>query len=102
MLKEISTVDEYNQLLSEGVIPIDVRSSTEIAEGKIPEAATGYDWNNGEFHDNFDQLDPEKSYLFICRSGNRSMQACLFLQSQGFDNVYNLKGGMMNWAGASE
>lgn len=63
MLKEISTVDEYNQLLSEGVIPIDVRSSTEIAEGKIPEAATSYDWNNGEFHDNFDQLDPEKSYL---------------------------------------
>jgi rhodanese-related sulfurtransferase len=97
MLKEISTVDEYNQLLSEGVIPIDVRSSTEIAEGKIPEAATGYDWNNGEFHDNFDQLDPEKSYLFICRSGNRSTQACLTLASMGYTKLYNLDGGLIAW-----
>lgn len=102
MLKEITSELEYNQLIAEGVIPIDVRSLDEIAEGKIPKAAIGYDWNSGEFHDNFDQLDPEKSYLFICRSGNRSMQACLFLQSQGFDNVYNLKGGMMNWQGARE
>jgi rhodanese-related sulfurtransferase len=102
MLKEIATAEEYNQLIADGVIPIDVRSLDEISEGKIPQARIGYDWNSGEFHDNFDQLDPEKSYLFICRSGNRSMQACLFLQSQGFDNVYNLKGGMMNWQGARE
>lgn len=102
MIKEIATVEEYNQLLSEGVIPIDVRSEGEIADGKIAQVQTGFDWNSGEFHDNFDQLDPENSYLFICRSGNRSMQACLFLQSQGFDNVYNLKGGMMNWQGAVE
>ena len=102
MLKEISTEEEYNQLIAEGVAPIDVRSQGEIGEGKIPQATTGYDWNSGEFHDNFDQLDPEKSYLFICQSGYRSMEACLFLQSQGFHNVYNLKGGMMNWQGARE
>ena len=102
MLKEISTEEEYNQLIAEGVAPIDVRSQGEIGEGKIPQVATGYDWNSGEFHDNFDQLDPEKSYLFICLSGHRSMQACLFLQSQGFENVYHLKGGMMNWQGARE
>lgn len=102
MLKEISTEEEYNQLISEGVIPIDVRTAEEYNAAKIPGSKTGYDWNNGEFHDNFDNLDPEKSYVFICRSGNRSMQACLFLQSQGFENVYNLKGGMMNWQGATE
>jgi len=102
MLKEIESVEEFNQLISDGVIPIDVRSHEEIIDGKIPQAETGYDWNSGEFHDNFDQLDPKKSYLFICRSGNRSMQACLFLQSQGFENVYNLKGGMMNWQGDRE
>jgi len=102
MLKEIATIEEYNLLISEGVIPIDVRTQVEINEGKIPKAATGFDWNSGEFHDKMDELDAEKSYLFICRSGNRSMQACMFLQSQGFDNVYNLKGGMMNWQGATE
>ncbi|MGD8524778.1 MAG: rhodanese-like domain-containing protein, partial [Thioalkalispiraceae bacterium] len=27
-------------------------------------------------------------------------QACAFLQQQGYDNVYNLRGGMMGWAGS--
>ena len=32
-----------------------------------------------------------------CRSGNRSMQACLMLETFGFTNVKNLLGGMMVW-----
>ena len=32
-----------------------------------------------------------------CRSGNRSMQACLMLETFGFTNVRNLLGGMMDW-----
>lgn len=102
MFKEISTESELNQLLAQGAVAVDVRTADEYNAGKIPSALTGFDWNNGEFHDNFDQLSPDKTYIFICRSGNRSMQACMFLQSQGFDNVYNLKGGMMAWPGAVE
>jgi len=32
-----------------------------------------------------------------CRSGNRSMQACLMLETFGFTNVRNLLGGVMDW-----
>lgn len=32
-----------------------------------------------------------------CRSGNRSMQACLILETFGFTNVRNLLGGMLDW-----
>jgi rhodanese-related sulfurtransferase len=99
MVKEISTVEEYKQLIASGVIPIDVRTHDEYNDAKIPGSTTGYDWNSGEFHDRFDDLDADAQYVFICRSGNRSMQACLFLQSQGFENVYNLKGGMNEWQG---
>lgn len=99
MIKEISTVDEYNQLMIDGVIPIDVRTAEEYNDTKIPGSKIGFDWNNGEFHDKYDEFDAEKQYVFICRSGNRSMQACLFLQSQGIENVYNLKGGMNDWKG---
>lgn len=101
MIKEISSPEEYTQLIESGAIGVDVRTPDEYNEAKIPDSLIGFDWNSGEFHDRYDDLDADKTYVFICRSGNRSMQACLMLDSQGFKNVYNLKGGMMNWQGAT-
>lgn len=39
----------------------------------------------------------EEEVILYCRSGNRSMQACLMLESMGFKNVKNLVGGMLDW-----
>lgn len=39
--------------------------------------------------------------IFYCRSGNRSLQACLYLEMMGFTNVKNLAGGMVEWQGLS-
>ncbi len=46
-----------------------------------------------------DELDDLKSSEVICycRSGNRSGQACLILETMGFSNVKNLTGGMLRW-----
>ena len=33
-----------------------------------------------------------------CRSGARSMNVCMFLKMNGFEQVKNLQGGIMNWA----
>ena len=46
-----------------------------------------------------DDIDDWKDQEVICycRSGNRSGQACMFLESAGFTNVTNLTGGMMAW-----
>ena len=46
-----------------------------------------------------DQLDDLKDSEIIvyCRSGNRSGQACLILETMGFQNVKNLTGGMLRW-----
>jgi rhodanese-related sulfurtransferase len=35
--------------------------------------------------------------VFYCRSGNRSAQACMYLEMTGFSNVKNLVGGMNEW-----
>jgi rhodanese-related sulfurtransferase len=39
----------------------------------------------------------DSEIVCYCRSGNRSMQACLILETFGFTNVKNLTGGMLAW-----
>lgn len=46
-----------------------------------------------------DELEQFKDQELIvyCRSGNRSGQACLILDTLGFKNTKNLQGGMLAW-----
>lgn len=39
----------------------------------------------------------QQELIVYCRSGNRSGQACLFLDALGFTNTKNLVGGMLGW-----
>lgn len=39
----------------------------------------------------------DKEIIMYCRSGNRSGQACMFLDAMGFKNTKNLVGGMLAW-----
>ncbi len=43
-----------------------------------------------------DHLKDEEVLLY-CRSGNRSGQAALVLETMGFTNVTNVVGGMLAW-----
>ncbi len=46
--------------------------------------------------DEIDELK-EQELIVYCRSGNRSGQACLILDTLGFKNTKNLTGGMLGW-----
>jgi rhodanese-related sulfurtransferase len=46
--------------------------------------------------DSIEDLKNEAIYIY-CRSGNRSGQACMMLESMGFANLTNVSGGMMAW-----
>ncbi|SNZ06363.1 Rhodanese-related sulfurtransferase [Persephonella hydrogeniphila] len=39
----------------------------------------------------------DKKVLVYCRSGNRSVTASRILEQMGVKNVYNLKGGILEW-----
>jgi len=39
----------------------------------------------------------DEEVICYCRSGNRSGQACLILETLGFTNTKNLVGGMLKW-----
>ena len=46
--------------------------------------------------DDIENLKNEEVICY-CRSGARSTQACMMLETFGFTNVKNLAGGMMGW-----
>ena len=74
---------------------IDVRQMEEIAMGTVPKAeALPLHTLPARVQD----FSREEKLVMVCRSGARSAQACMFLQQQGFSNVYNLRGGMIGWA----
>ncbi|MBC9912813.1 rhodanese-like domain-containing protein [Chitinophaga varians] len=92
------TQEELKQRIDNGeaLNILDVREPHERAE-----------FNIGGFHiplglvqamqvDEIEHLKDEEVIVY-CRSGNRSGQACMLLETMGFTNVKNLTGGMLNW-----
>ncbi|AYF45706.1 MULTISPECIES: rhodanese-like domain-containing protein [Halobacteriovorax] len=41
--------------------------------------------------------DKSKKIVVQCRSGKRSLNACQFLLEEGFEDLYNLEGGILAW-----
>ena len=44
------------------------------------------------------ELEPDRPVVCVCHHGGRSMQVAMFLERQGFKDVYNLTGGVDAWA----
>lgn len=47
-------------------------------------------------YDLIEGLQDEAIYV-ICRSGKRSLQACMLLEQAGFSQVHNVAGGILAW-----
>jgi rhodanese-related sulfurtransferase len=44
------------------------------------------------------ELDRNRPIVCYCHHGMRSMQVLVFLQSRGFDQIWNLEGGIDAWS----
>ena len=80
-------------------IILDVRTEDEFSEGIIPGAFNIDIYKGQGFIYALEELDKSKNYYVYCRSGGRSGQACSIMSQLGFENTYNLLGGIMNWEG---
>lgn len=95
-LKDIDAAAFKDLIGEENMVLLDVRTEAEVTEGKIPGAAV-IDFRSPDFRQNIEKLDKSKTYLVYCRSGNRSGQACNIMKEMGFEKLYNLEGGYMEW-----
>jgi rhodanese-related sulfurtransferase len=75
---------------------LDVRTAEEIEEAHIP-GVLRLDIIGGEFQQRVENLDRERDYLLVCRSGNRSGYAVAMMLQLGFRRAVNMEGGMLAW-----
>jgi rhodanese-related sulfurtransferase len=80
-------------------VVLDVRTPEEFEEGFIPNALNIDIYKGQGFVYLVDELDKSKKYYVYCKAGGRSHQACKIMQELGFQDTYNLLGGIMNWEG---
>jgi phage shock protein E len=80
---------------------IDVRTNQEHSGGHIPNSLN-INLMSPDFKAKLEKLDKNLTYYVYCASGNRSKTACSQMNHMGFENVNNLRMGMMGWSGAIE
>lgn len=93
-MKTIS-VDELQEKLNNGdeFQFVDVRE-----QGEYDQANLGAELiPMSTIQQNISKISKDKEVVIMCRSGNRSGQVVMFLEQQGFDNLYNLEGGILAW-----
>ena len=87
IIKEKST-DEYCLL--------DVRQPGEYEQGHIPGARL---IPLAELQSNLNKIRPDRMTIVYCRSGNRSRSGVGILNGAGFNDVYNMEGGILAYNG---
>ncbi len=82
--------------VAEGALLVDVREFNEIAE-------LSYDVPNilhiplSEFETRYTEIPKNQKVVMVCRSGGRSLRAAGFLVNHGYDQVVNMKHGIIRW-----
>jgi len=96
----ISVADATLKLNREDALIIDVRETHEWDRGHIPNARH---IALGQIGKRMQEIEKFKSrpVIVVCASGNRSSSACGTLKRAGFEQVFNLAGGIGAWSEAN-
>lgn len=91
-MREID-IDQTARAVEDGAALIDVRETSEYADGHVPGAVS---IPMGHLMSRLDELDRGAPVHLICASGNRSGAMADALVAQGFDAI-NVVGGTTAW-----
>jgi molybdopterin/thiamine biosynthesis adenylyltransferase/rhodanese-related sulfurtransferase len=90
------TVNELKEKLDNGgeISVLDVREPYEYEVANIGAKLIPL----GELPERLAELDKDDTFAVHCRTGGRSANAVKILQNAGFQDVYNVKGGITAWS----
>lgn len=98
--KTVEPLDAIQLMNHRDAVVLDTREPKELDEGSI---INSVHIPLGQLSSNLGKLEAYKSRPVIasCRSGSRSGVACSTLVKNGFEEVYNLRGGILAWKNAN-
>lgn len=89
--------DEFRILAEKGDgIILDVRTPDEVSQGHLPGASV-LNFYDDDFERKLNLMRKDVPIYVYCRSGGRSAQVAKLMKANGFENVYNLLGGIGAW-----
>ncbi len=98
-ISKVVSAEEFKAKMGKkDVQVIDVRTPEEYKGGKIGNAKN-MDFYSDDFKKMISTLDKSKPTLVYCASGGRSGKTAKMMESLGFKEVYDLRGGYNAWPG---
>ena len=89
---------KWNQLIcNKNTLLIDARKPFENEVGSFKNSLNPNITNFRQFPKFLKNLDKRKSIAMFCTGGIRCEKASVFLEKKGFKNIYQLKGGIINY-----
>ncbi|MFO7929476.1 MAG: rhodanese-like domain-containing protein [Candidatus Humimicrobiaceae bacterium] len=89
------SVEEAEDLINDhDIFLLDVRTEEEFSSGHIEEAIN---IPVGDLDQRLGKIPGNKKIIVYCRSGTRSRRAADILIDNGFKQVYNMEGGIIEW-----
>ncbi|OQW73351.1 MAG: sulfurtransferase [Proteobacteria bacterium ST_bin11] len=94
--ESISPLIAVTKMNSDDVVVLDVREPNEFAKSHIENAIN---MPLSKVEEQVGSLEKHKNHPLIvtCQTGARSAAACKTLTKAGFENVFNMTGGMQSW-----
>ena len=88
----------WNKLIAKkGTLVIDVRKPFEYSVGTFKNAMNPNIQNFRDFPKFLNKIEKTKPVAMFCTGGIRCEKASIFLKQKGFKNVFQLKGGIINY-----
>ncbi|MDJ0954028.1 MAG: rhodanese-like domain-containing protein [Acidimicrobiia bacterium] len=100
-LTSVGDVADIVESPPDDLVILDIRTPEEFAAGHLA-GAINIDYYAADFEARLGELDTNVPYVMYCNSGNRSGNTLPLMDAIGFEEVYELDGGIQAWLSAGE
>ena len=93
----IEPMSAADAVANENALLVDVRENEELEVIHFDETVEFVHMPILELVDRFEELPKDRPLIIVCNNGERSVKTANLLRYQGYSNVFNLDGGIVQW-----